>query len=1651
MKRSTTLGTTTPINLLLMLALLWGVALLAWVILQEPPQGQVVGTVTVLATGHRVPEAKVLLRGVDGPAKGEVFRQKADQQGRFEWMHLPIGRYEIEAAAKIQYLPPRPLELREGERKSLLLELKPRETFLRLLSPQHVFTSREPVRLGIHGFVETDSLTLEVAHYDLLRALTGDAASRERVWHWEWQEANPPEQFLQRQPSQRVPITGRDAEGIFTQYVDVPVKEAGAYFVTVRAGRQSQRLGLLVSDLALVIKEDGQRMLVFAADLETGAPQPNVAVTIYSPASTQPPQQGTTNRQGLFEAPVPPHQNGQFTVLGRRGKQFSVASFYASSLSERQRMRAYLYTERPVYRPGHTVHFKGILRQRISRGSRITDPASRLSTLDHLRPSYQVPPPQQVTVEVRDGRGHLIWRGATRSNEFGSFWGQFDIPKEAATGYFDLVALVGGEEHRGQFVVSAYRKPEYEIKLSSAKPYYLPGEKVRFELESQYYFGTPVANADVTFTVRRHSTLFHPRGDEEPSPWEELFEESPEGYGEWLMEQKARTDAQGRAVLTFDPRRLKDESASSDSEGKDQGMGLDEWELQTTEWKYVVEAEVNEASGKYVYTNGSALLTPGEFYVEASMDSYLAAPGQPVRVRFTVRDYDGKPQANVGLDVAVGRAEWREDEKGEWRRRVETAGNGRRPVSSRLRTDAKGEAVFQFTPDEEGEWLVWALTADRRKNRLGAYTSVYVWRGEGESLPGYHYGELELSLERKQYRVGDTARALLNLKNPSGTALLTVEGEQLYEARLLPLRKNSEIAQVPVQAGYLPNAFVAAARVRDKKLEQRSAMLKVEAGERLLHVEVIPDKTTARPRDSITYTLRTTADGKPVPAEVSLAVVDEAIYAIRQDSPEGLAKAFYAEQYNRVNTYFSSPEYYLQEGKDVGGMVRQKFPDTAFWKPDLVTGPDGATKVTVRLPDTLTTWRATALAHTKNTAVGFGTAKVVSRLDFQVRLETPRFVTQRDQARISAIVHNDTDQAQAVTVELQGVEAEIRGGPERRGPIFQTEDPTRVKATVPPHGQRRFDWRVRAFEVQPNATLRVSAQASSGWKDTVEQTLPIVPYALVDRCSRSGELLPGTVTETVKVPADLLREVSELTVSVSPSIAGAVLRSLETLADYPYGCVEQTMSRFLPSVLVSQAWQKLRWPTPERLKKQLPDMVAQGLLRLYNFQHSDGGWGWWEYDSSDLWMTAYVVYGLQECRRAGFEVDGEVLQWGLEWLQSQAKLHSPYCAWDDANAFGLYTLARAGQEVRSLLLAKSRPAQTTSPGWQLSTALEPAPAAMVLQAGATSDEALALLALALRESGSGNEAQPLAGRLWTRASETARDLHWSDIETTAWALRAVLQTGNGGASAPKNSALPKVIHWLMLQWDGNVWTSTRATAFTIAALLEYLQVQQWTPPQATVRLAVNGKAFPAATLTPESLRNPDVRWKIPATELREGENTLRLSCQGQGRLYYTVAFQQYRAVEEMPQRLSAVGFTVERNYTLISVDRRGQERQRPLPADGVVPRGAVLRGKVVLRVEKPAQHLVVEEPLPAGCEVMERGDMEEWEWEEAGYWWVQQDVRDEKIVFFIDRLDPGTHTLFYTLRAELPGIYRVLPTRAEGMYEPEVHCTGGKSVMAIQE
>ncbi|MBZ0166100.1 MAG: hypothetical protein K8I00_04775, partial [Candidatus Omnitrophica bacterium] len=259
-------------------------------------------------------------------------------------------------------------------------------------------------------------------------------------------------------------------------------------------------------------------------------------------------------------------------------------------------------------------------------------------------------------------------------------------------------------------------------------------------------------------------------------------------------------------------------------------------------------------------------------------------------------------------------------------------------------------------------------------------------------------------------------------------------------------------------------------------------------------------------------------------------------------------------------------------GKDGGAggplkeaTVRQDFRSTAFWQPSVVTDAAGQATVKVTFPDSLTTWRATARGISRQTDVGNVTYDTKTSKDVIVRLQAPRFFTERDEVIISANVHNYTKEPQKIKVLIKAEGLQIKDAAERW-------------VEVAAGGEQRVDWNTQATR-QGIARLTVSAQATAD-ADAMVKSYPVIPHGIEKfiaestaiRLVQSGESMQ---TMEFHLPKERIEESTTLTLNSSPSLAAAMLDSLPYLARYPYGCVEQTLSRFLPAVIVKKTLRQL--------------------------------------------------------------------------------------------------------------------------------------------------------------------------------------------------------------------------------------------------------------------------------------------------------------------------------------------------------------------------------------------------------------------------------------------------------------------------------------------
>lgn len=357
----------------------------------------------------------------------------------------------------------------------------------------------------------------------------------------------------------------------------------------------------------------------------------------------------------------------------------------------------------------------------------------------------------------------------------------------------------------------------------------------------------------------------------------------------------------------------------------------------------------------------------------------------------------------------------------------------------------------------------------------------------------------------------------------------------------------------------------------------------------------------------------------------------------------------------------------------VAPTVRENFADTALWVANLKTNAEGLADVELTMPENLTAWKINVWGMGHGTRVGEGSAEVVTRKNIIVRLQAPRFFVETDEVVLSAVVHNYLKEAKQVRVVLD-LQGETLQGPEA------LEKTVEIAAG----GETRVDWRVKAVR-EGQATIRMSALTDVE-SDAMQQSFPVLVHGMLKTESFSGVIRPTETTGkfTFTVPEKRRAEQTRLEVRYSPTLAGAMIDALPYLADYPYGCTEQTLNRFLPAVLTQRTLQQMnvdlktiqekrtnlnaqeigdaaeraaQWKRFDRSpvfdEAELTSMVKAGVNRLTEMQLSDGGWGWFSGwgEHSTAHTTATVVRGLLVAKQNDVAIVPGVIERGVEWLE----------------------------------------------------------------------------------------------------------------------------------------------------------------------------------------------------------------------------------------------------------------------------------------------------------------------------------------------------------------------------------------------------------------
>jgi hypothetical protein len=1364
--------------------------------------------------------------------------------------------------------------------------------------------------------------------------------------------------------------------------VPLDIREPGAYVVEAVNGPLKAYTIVLISDLGIVTKSAPGQMLLYVANRFTGEPIP--ACDIRTIADRRVVATGVTGPDGTYETALAAKNPDAVVAVARCGNRVAVAGpgtwFLHGDVRE---LVAYLYTDRPVYRPGHTVNIKGVLRWRV-RGA--------LAPFDA----------KQAELSISDRNEKVLFRQMLPSDEFGAVHAAFVVPPGGALGYYSIRLAVGDQTAYGSFEVQQYRKPEFDVAVRSAQPFVIQGGRAAFSVAARYYFGQPVAGATVKLVVR-HQPYYSPlrwedegEGDEESAGW----------YGgEEQSEQTTRLGPDGTATIPV--------SLPVDEDGRDYSMDL--------------EARVSDASGREVSGHSVVHATYASFLIVVRPAQYIAEPGVPTRVDVRALDYVGQPQADLKLNVWVERITYR-PEAG----RREPA---EQVAQSEITTGADGHASWEVTlPRTAGSYRVRALALAPDGRHVQA--EAYLWvPGSTHEVEQETY--VELVPDKKTYQPGDIARLMVRGADFEVPILVTKETDGVTFRRVVRY-KPGDTLEVPIVDDDAGDTYVSVAFLKDDRFYRAEKRLRIPATSRQLQVSIVPDASVSRPGQTGRFTLAVLdASGHPVRAQLSVGVVDEALYGVEPDRTPDPLRFFYRCEYSRVGTEFSRGYSFVgfsgtqqlllaqrhrpmtladfKADRPSRPEVRKNFPDAIFWNASLVTDASGAAHVELPYPDSLTTWRMTVRAVTTNTLVGAAIGRTMTTKDLIVRVITPRFLTEGDETEVPIVVHNYLPSQKDVAIETT-----VSG----LTPLAATGGVQHL--SISSGGEQRLDPRFKADKV--GAVLVTANATTEGASDGVEMSLPVLPFGLKRVLSASGSIVTAPeAAASLTIPDRSNPAARTLRISLAPSMAGALLGALDFLTSYPYGCTEQTLSSFVPNLVVLRALAQLKLAPTERLAA-LDRQVTEGLSRLYDYQHEDGGWGWWKTDENDPFMTAYALEGLLDAKKAGYQVEEERIYRGRAALE---RLYANYPrAIPDLKAYEAYVLERVARsreddsDVRQSVAAKDRLEEL----WNARSRM--------------SNYGRALLLLALQTAGDSRRAT-LEKELLSSV-QVKGDLAWwpaesdpllfepvdASVEATSLAVRALV------ADHPKDQVLEQAVRWLLVNRNGGYyWSSTKQTAVVLYGLLDYMRARGEQAAPFTVDVFVNDALVGTRSFTEADLTSPNpLVLTAPAVA---GANRIRLVKRGAGTLYWSAEAQYFQTGGP----LAATGsrkLAISRLYfRLAPVQQNDRIVYRETAFVGTAQPGDVLLVRVTVAGSTDWRHLMIEDPLPAGAEPIKQQWLYRLEnpvrWAPAA-----REYRDDRVVFFQQDFDEGRYAYVYLLKVVTPGVFKAMPAQIAPMYVPGV-------------
>jgi uncharacterized protein YfaS (alpha-2-macroglobulin family) len=1271
------------------------------------------------------------------------------------------------------------------------------------------------------------------------------------------------------------------------------------------------------------------------------------------------------------------HKGSPLTLVVEKGEDFTFLELNARSEDlpsemealpgyNREGYDAFIYADRNLYRPGETIHASWIVRKRYG----------------------DAVPNVPLLITVTKPNGKKLFSQPTTLSSIGTGGLDIETQKAYPTGKYTVSLSIPGQSRTigsYTFNLEEFVPQRMRAAVTLGETRWLPGKEYTFMVQANHLFGPPAAER------KSSARILFQRGGFKAEKWPEYrFDNDSEYSPETLTLGEVWTDAEGKAPFTF-----------SYTPSKEVTFPL----------KAMVVGEVQELGGRVVPARAMGTFFPSETLLGVSATADDAKGGLNLFV--AAIQPDESPAAIQSVTVTIEREIWNYYVRRYYSYNEPNWTKSYQEIETRTVNLAEGRGQTFLDIRNYGYYRVRVHSGETPQySTMTFYCTGSRCNIADAAAPGL----IKIQLDKPEYTVGDEVR--VRLESPfNGQGLVVVQGEEIQHMLPVTIKDNTGEVRLILEERDYPTLWVEATIVHEVKTGEAQVYpfssfgtkrIDVRNPKRKLHVSFPGLPKEIRPSQKNLFRVKiANAAVQPVSAQLTLAAVDEGIHAItnyqtpdpyaffgRPRKPD-LRRAHYYDRvvydFEKLRPGGGEGDFMMKMASASSSRMENWIKPVALWSGLVSTNEQGEAVIEMDIPEYDGQLRLVAVAADA-AAAGATEALVFVRRPYMLQTSVPRFLLPEDTLTTRATLYNQSDAA--CTARLRWIST---------GTLKAASGETTLE--IPAQGEQNFTTTLTAESGIGQAHLQWVADIMDASGVVLEQLredlpLPVYPPSAWQSRHRLLSVKPGEkvtigTQDMVPDPDNKLL----LTVSANPLVR--VQDALAFLIGYPYGCIEQTVSKLMPMYLLRKNADLMQTALADT---RLDEFLRIGIDRLFAMQTMSGGLGFWPGASQPSPYGS--VYAFHFLTLVKAEREFEIPDTNYEALKSYLRILSQ--DWSDSSQSNLYLRAYA-----LYALALSGDGEALEQIQRFDEIPIPASSRYLLAAALalnTKDKQRVEFYLSKAPKQPFNDRQQ-------------GDCFNSEIRNSAVELMALRQIG--GDQKTMGALAEKLITFL----EHNRYGTTQETAFVVTALGGYLSD------------LAEGIASAKAEITSSSGTESIAGVAVYTTKAQGEDVSYTITNSGASQVYISVT--AYGIPTDATTEAVYEGLAVKREFLV------GKE----FTAQTTFRQGDTYVVAIHLECDQPTENIIVADLLPAGFEVenprLNAADMPQVPMENA----VSPshlEIRDDRVVLAFDRLEKGEHYFYYIVRAVTPGRYQYPPIHAECMYDTRIHGQSESKQIEVQ-